>query len=128
MNKNVLKSIGAILVGFIAGAILSVLTDLLLEKTGFMRMEPFNYNSWWIIIIVILYRCIYNVLGCYIAATLAPNRPMRHALILGFIGLAITIAGTIAMWDKPPHWYPIALILLTLPSAWLGGKLKIKFK
>ena len=126
MSKNTLKSIGAILVGFLAGAILSVVTDVILEKTGFMKMEPFDYNAWWIIVLVILYRCIYNTLGCYIAARLAPSRPMRHAMILGIIGLGLSIVGTIVMWDKPPHWYPIALILLVMPCAWLGGKLKTK--
>ena len=128
MNKNVFKSVGAIIVGITTGAVLSVLTDFVLEKIGFMKMDPFNYNAWWIIVIVILYRCIFNTLGCYIAAYLAPGKPMRHAMILGFIGLAITIAGSIAMWDKPPHWYPIALILLTLPCALLGGKLKMNSK
>jgi hypothetical protein len=124
MNKNSLKSIGAILIGFIAGFILSIGTDIVLNKIGLVKMDPFNYNVWWIILLVIIYRSVYNVLGCYIAAALAPDRPMRHAMILGTIGFAISIVGTIVMWDKPPHWYPISLILLTLPCAWIGGKLK----
>ncbi len=24
-----------------------------------------------------------------------------------------------------PHWYPIALIVTALPTAWLGGKLRV---
>jgi len=36
------------------------------------------------------------------------------------------IVGLIAMWDIPPRWYPISLIVLTLPAAWLGGKMAIK--
>ena len=126
MKKTTLKSIGAILTGFIAGAMLSIGTDLLLEKTGFMRMDTFKESAWWALLIVILYRCTYNVLGCYIAASLAPNKPMRHALIIGIIGTVFSILGSIAMWDKAIAWYNISIILTALPCAWLGGKLKTK--
>lgn len=51
---------------------------------------------------------------------------MKHALILGSIGFVLTIVGLIAMWDIPPRWYPISLIVLTLPAAWVGGKIAIK--
>jgi len=51
---------------------------------------------------------------------------MKHAIILGIIGVFFTIAGLMAMWDVPPHWYPISLIVLTLPAAWLCGKMAIK--
>jgi len=123
--KNTFKSAGAILAGIISVFVLSIGTDTVLEKTGFMKREPFNYNAWWIILLVIIYRSIYNVSGCYIAATLAPNKPMRHAIILGIIGFVLSIIGTVAMWDKPPHWYPISLVILALPCAWLGGRLKL---
>jgi hypothetical protein len=117
------KSIGAILAGLITVVILSTLTDMVLEKIGFLQTDPFEYNAWWLIVIVIIYRNVYSTAGSYIAARLAPNKSMRHAMILGFIGFVLSIVGTIVMWDVPPHWYPITLVVLALPSAWLGGKL-----
>jgi hypothetical protein len=51
---------------------------------------------------------------------------MMHAIILGIIGVVLTIVGLIAMRDIPPRWYPISLIVLTMPAAWLGGKMAIK--
>ena len=27
------------------------------------------------------------------------------------------------MWDYGPAWYPLSLIILSLPYAWLGGRL-----
>jgi hypothetical protein len=33
-----------------------------------------------------LYRTLYGIAGAYLAARLAPNRPLMHALILGFLG------------------------------------------
>jgi hypothetical protein len=121
MNKSFLKSIVAVIAGLASSAIFSIVTDALLEQTGFMKKERFDDNASWIIVAVILYRTVYNIAGCYLTSRLAPNRPMLHAMIIGVIGFVLTIAGTVAMWDKPPHWYPLTLIILTLPAAWLAG-------
>lgn len=121
-----LKSIGAVVAGFAAIVILSMLTDLMLEKTGNMKTEPFDENPVWLIAIIAAYRTVYSTFGCYLAARLAPGKPMKHAIILGMIGVVLTIVGLIAMWDIPPRWYPVSLIVLTMPAAWLGGKMAIK--
>jgi hypothetical protein len=123
MANTTWKSIGAIAAGFVLGMVLSVATDVILEKTGFMKTQPFSDNASWVIVIIILYRTIYNILGCYLAAKLAPGRPMRHAMIIGVIGFVLCIAGAIVMWDVPPRWYSVWLIILVLPAAWLGGRL-----
>jgi|SRR5690554_1819785 len=126
MNKTVLKSIGAIVAGFATIVILSITTDIILEKAGIMITEPFAKNPVWLIVIIIAYRTVFNTLGCYLAGRLAPTKPMKHAIILGIIGVVLTTVGLIVMWDVPPRWYPITLILLTMPAAWLGGKLFLK--
>ncbi|MBL8995290.1 MAG: hypothetical protein JNM63_18235, partial [Spirochaetia bacterium] len=79
---KVLKSIGSVLAGILAIFLLSHLTDLLLEKTGVMKL-PFDKNPLWFMILVVVYRCLYVAVGSYITAALAPSRPMFHALILG---------------------------------------------
>jgi hypothetical protein len=40
--------------------------------------------------LALAYRIIYSVLGGYITAKLAPQNPVKHAVILGSIGLAIS--------------------------------------
>lgn len=122
--KNILKSTGAVLAGLVLIFALSSLTDVLLEKTGAMKL-PFAANPLWLMIVVTLYRCVYVVAGCYLTARLAPNKPMKHALILGVIGFVLGIMGAVVMWHEPPHWYPIALVVLGLPCAWLGGRLRV---
>lgn len=62
--------------------------------------------------------------GCYLTARLAPSRPMRHALVLGALGLAFNVAGTIAMWETAPAWYHGLALALVMPTAWLGGWLR----
>jgi len=75
------------------------------------------------------YRTIYGVIGTYITARLAPNRPMRLALIGGAIGLVLATMGAVLKWNKGtefgPHWYPVSLIIGALPTAWLGGKVRL---
>jgi hypothetical protein len=74
-----------------------------------------------------VYRTLYGVVGSYITARLAPNRPMGHAMVGGLIGLALSTLGAVVTWNKElgPHWYPLALIATAMPTAWLGGKLRV---
>ena len=122
MNRTAFKSIWAVLAGFIFVVIISITTDLILVKTEIMK-QPFDLNSSWLIIFVIFYRSLFATIGSFLTAKLAPEKPMRHSMIGGAIGFIISIIGAIAMWDKPPHWYAISLIITTIPCAWLGGQL-----
>ena len=126
MNKNIFKSIGTVIAGIITGAALSIGTDFVLEKTGVFPPIGKGIFIWWMLLLALVYRGIYTILSGYVTAKLAPNNPMRHAVILGIIGVVVTVFGSIANWDKSAAWYPIALILITLPCTWLGGKLKRK--
>lgn len=129
MNRNALKSIGAVLAGFVATFALSYGTDGILRLIGVLPGALPMYGSELQIITVIIYRTIYNVAGAYIAARLAPNHPMRHALVLGSVGFVLSILVTAVTWNTNlgPAWYSISIIVLALPSAWLGGKLRLKF-
>src|SRR5882672_4907586 len=101
-----LKSIGAIVAGIIAIFALSTLADVVLEKTELMK-QPFADNSLWLMIFVTLYRNIFVLAGSYLTATLAPDKPMMHSIILASIGFVLGVVGAIVMWHVPPHWYPI---------------------
>ena len=124
MNMNIFRSIGAILAGFITVFLLSVATDLMLEKIGIFPppTQPGAY-TWWMLLFALIYRSIYSVAGFYLAGMLAPSRPMRHAIILGIIGTVFATLGAAVNWGNSAEWYPILLVLVTLPCAWLGGKL-----
>lgn len=125
MNKQLVKSVGALLAGFFFVVMLSIATDILLTQTQIMLL-PLNRNTTILIWLVILYRTIYSIAGSYITASLAPAQPMRHAMIGGFIGLALSIIGAVVMREEGPMYYAISLIVLALPSAWLGGKLRLR--
>lgn len=121
-----LRSTLAILMGFVAVVALSLCTDQVLHVLHVF--PPWNQpmRDPGLNLLALSYRCVYAVLGSYLAARFAPHSPMRHAMILGVIGLVISGLGAVAaltMVDLGPKWYPIALVVTTLPCAWLGGVL-----
>ena len=78
-------------------------------------------------VLALAYRIAFGVVGGWITARLAPSAPMRHALALGAMGTARSIAGAVVAIGRPdlgPAWYPIALVITALPSVWLGARLK----
>jgi len=125
--RRIGRSIGAVLAGLLAIIVLSIGTDLLLEAIRvFPRIgEPVASR---LLLLATAYRAVYGVAGSYIAARLAPNRPMLNALALGVVGVALSTAGALATWNKGPafgpHWYPLALIVIAMPCAWMGGILR----
>jgi len=124
---KILKSIGAILAGFIAVAALSIITDIVLESVKFFppQNKPELYTGG-LLLIAFIYRSIYTIAGGYVAAALAPAKPMRHAVILGTLGMVMGTLGAVANWEKTAGsgaWYPIALVVAAIPCTWLGGKL-----
>lgn len=123
--KNILRSIGAILAGIVSGAVLSVATDSFIEASGVVPSfaDQFAHGSpAWFLALAIVYRSAYTVVGGYVGAALAPYHPMRHAMILGVLGVIANLAGGAAMLDHGQTWYPVALAALAFPSAWLGGR------
>ncbi len=131
---NTLKSIGAVLVGIIVLAALAAITDTILESTGVFppAVGQGSYTTW-MLMLALIYRCLYQVLGAYITAALAPANPMKHVTILGIIGIVLGITGIVASvmglvpgFDSSQLWYPIALAVSAYPTVWLGGKLRVK--
>ena len=123
MKNKFLKNIWALVLGFLITVVLTVITDLILAKSGIMKTNPFSDNPVWLIVVIIIYRAIYGITGSYFTAKFAAMRPLRLAMIGGYIGLVLSIVGLATHWDIPPHWYGIAVALIALPCAWTGGKL-----
>jgi len=126
-RRRIGRSIGAVLTGFLAVIILSLGTDMALHATGVFPPwgQPMADA---LFLLATAYRTVYGVAGSYIAARLAPDRPMTHALALGVAGLAVSIAGAVVTWNRGPalgpRWYPLALVATAMPCAWAGGRLR----
>jgi hypothetical protein len=118
-GMQLVRSAVAILAGLAAVVALSAGTDKALTVLG--TFPPMATTA--MLIAATVYRSAYAVVVGYIAARLAPEQPMLHAIILGMIGFAVALFGCILMWHVGNHWYPIALVITALPCTWLGGKI-----
>ena len=124
--RRTLRSIGAVLIGLIFIFVLSLATDQLLHSLNVYPPwgEPMWDNK--LNLLALSYRVVYAIIGSYLTARFAPRNPMRHAMILGLIGLVLSsigAIGAIVMANLGPNWYPILLALTSVPCAWIGGRL-----
>jgi hypothetical protein len=121
----VLKSVGAVAAGFVTAAVLTFGTDAALSTLfpsvfgaeGDTPAAP-------VLCFILAYTVAFGVLGSYLAAWFAPSHPMRHALALGAIALAIALLFTIVLWESAPAWYHVASDALILPASYLGGLMR----
>ena len=120
------RSVAAVLAGLMLNVILLSATDLLLVAVGiFPPLREFGHPASFsdsLLLLALLYRTAYGVLGCYLTAKLAPRRPMTHSLALASIGFVIGVVGAVATWETWTSWYSLAIIAVTLPSGWLGAR------
>jgi hypothetical protein len=126
-TRKILRRVGAVVGGMVVIVILDTGLDIILHATGIYPpwFQPMRTSLW---LLAIGYRSIDSILGCYITATIAPDRPIAHALVLGIVGVVLSSIGTIATWSKGPEfgpkWYPITLVIIALPCALIGGILR----
>jgi hypothetical protein len=127
--RRILRRIAAVLAGLVVVVILDTSIDVILHATGIYPpwFKPMNTSLY---MLALAYRMVDGVVGGYIVARLAPDRPVQHALVLGAIGLVLSTAGVVATWNRGPEfgprWYPLALVVVALPCAWLGGRLRAR--
>ena len=122
MNK---KSIGAVVAGVLAIIVMTTLVDLVLHAVGvFPGMgQPLTDP---LALLALSYRILIGIGGAWLTARLAPDRPMKHAIILGCVGLVLGLVGVVVTWNMGlgSRWYPIAIALLAIPQSWAGGRIR----
>src|SRR2546425_9882936 len=100
------RSVGAVVAGFVVVFVLSVGTDQVLHvlKVYPPWGEPMAGALY---VMATAYRIVYTILGGNITARLAPDAPVRHAPILGLVGLVAGLIGGMVNIAKPelgPLW------------------------
>ena len=118
------RGIIAVIAGLIFIFAVTTLVDVVLHVIGFYGpwTQPITESQ---AAVAFAYRVVISIAGCYLTARLAPERPMKYAMILGAIGVVLSAIGAAATWNRAlgPHWYPLSLVVISLPCAWVGGKL-----
>src|SRR5688572_11109203 len=124
-TKQTWKSIWAVVAGLLFIIIVTTVVDIVLHVVGVHPPmgEPMTDG---LAIIASLYRLVIGIAGAWLTARLAPEHPMKYALILGVVGTILGIFGVIQTWNLGlgPRWYPISLAALAIPQCWFGGWLR----
>jgi hypothetical protein len=121
MNK---KSVWAVVAGVLFIVVVSTLVDIVLHALRVLppMKQPLNDS---LALLATSYRVVISIAGAWLTARLAPDKPMKHAMILGVVGTFLGLVGVVATWNQGlgPRWYPVLLAVLAIPQCWLGGKL-----
>lgn len=119
-----LRSVGAVLAGFFATFILTMLADGALHLMGILPGlgEPMPDRSF---LLPAAYRILFTFVGGYVAAKAAPARPMAHAWGLAWLGFAAGLLSLFAYLDgltpPAPLWYALSIPVSALPAVLTGG-------
>jgi hypothetical protein len=118
------RSVWAVVAGVLVIIVVTTLVDVVMHVTGvFPSMDQPITDA--LALLATVYRVVISVGGAWLTARLAPDKPMKHALILGYVGVVLGLIGVVVTWSLAlaPRWYPIALVLLAIPQCWAGGKI-----
>ena len=121
---NILRSIAAVAAGLAVIVLLCVLTDALLVTMQLLP-SPDAHRPYGLAFlgVVVFYCAVYTLIGGYVTARLAPIRPVAHAVVLGLLGMALSVLGTMHAWQIGNGWNAITLLAEGLPLCWLGALL-----
>ena len=127
MTKNTWKSIWAVVAGVLTIIVVTTVIDIALHLAHVYppSKQPITDA---LAVLASSYRLVIGIGGAYLTARLAPDRPLRHAVILGYVGIVLGTVGLVLTWNLGlgPRWYPISLVVLALPQCWWGGKLYVQ--
>ena len=119
-----LKSVWAVFAGVLFTIAVTIIVDSIMHATGVFPDQRIPLTNG-LSLLATAYRFIISAAGAYLTAKLAPQNPLKHAVILGVVGTVLGGVGVYATWDSgmSPRWYPIALTVLAIPQCWVGGQL-----
>jgi len=119
------RSTAAVIAGFVTVLVTHTGTDAILHAAAVFPTDAPMSNE--LFSLALAYRVVFTILGGYVTARLAPHKPLKHACVLGALGLLGAGAGLIATLVSTPSlgpvWYPLALLITTLPACLLGARI-----
>lgn len=118
-----LRHILPVAAGGAIALMLTVVSDNTLGAHGMLPADGGAPLTTGALLLIAAYRGLFAVLGCHVAARLAPEgQPrIRYALALGILMLILNLMGAISNWETVPRWYLLGSIAMTIPYAIIGG-------
>jgi len=117
------RHIVPVIAGGVVTLLLTVVTDNSLSAHQVLPSPGSPVFETGPLLLIAGYRGLFAILGCHLAARMAPaGQPrIRYALALGGLLLAMNLVGAPSLWGRVPVWYSLSGIALTIPYAIIGG-------
>lgn len=122
-----LRSIGAVAVGYLTYIVLSGIGGLALVM-GFpevVSQTPQDPGTGFLVAGLVL-GILFAVVGGYITAVVAKTAEVPHALSLGGVIILIGLVTTVFMQSPQPLWAQLSGFILAVPSVYIGGVLRVR--
>ena len=118
-----IRHIVPVVAGGVITLLLTVVTDNWLSAHQVLPSPDYPVFETGPLLLMAGYRGLFAILGCHMAARMAPaGQPrIRYALALGALLLAMNLVGVASLWGRVPVWYSLSGIALTIPYAIIGG-------
>ena len=120
------RSVAAVAAGLVTIVVTHTAADAVLHASGVFPPAGQTMSDG-LFALAAGHRFVLSVVGAYVTARLAPAHPRKHALVLAAIGLALSTLGVVARLVKGPElgplWYPMLLVLMTVPCCLAGAAL-----
>jgi hypothetical protein len=120
---TLVRHIVPVIAGGVVALLLTVVTDNWLGAHQLLPSPDSPVFETGPLLLMAGYRGLFAILGCHLAARMAPaGQPrIRYALALGALLMAMNIVGAPSLWGRVPAWYSLSGIALTIPYAIIGG-------
>ena len=122
-STALIRHIVPVIAGGIVTLLLTVVTDNWLGAHQVLPSPDSPVFQTRPLLLIAAYRGLFAILGCHMAARMAPaGQPrIRYALALGGLLFAMNLVGAPSLWGRVPAWYSLSGIALTIPYAIIGG-------
>ena len=122
-QTTLIRHIVPVFVGGLVTLLLTVVTDNTLSAHQVLPAPGHPVFEAGPLLLTAAYRGLFAILGCHLAARLAPagNPRIRYALALGALLLVLGVIGAVTLRGQVPMWYSLSGIALTIPYAIIGG-------
>jgi hypothetical protein len=115
-----MRSLAAVVAGYL---VFGVSSAILFGVSG---QDPHLLPGAGFLVCSLLYGAAFAGFGGYLAARLAPVRPMLHAAIVAGLIAAIALASMIVEWHAGSVWSELVVLFAVAPAAAVGGWLRTR--
>jgi len=118
--RELFKSARAVFAGVLVNFIVAMPIDAVMHDTGVFPSDAAAMTDG-LYAVALSYRFVAALMGGYVTAFMAPSNPRRHARYLAGVGMVLSSTGAYLMWDVGHHWYPLALVVMSMPCSLAGA-------